>query len=287
MRVVRFYADGRTHVGFEHKDHFVPVTTLQDEQLSMRGLLAQLPARCGFYQEKLKHPQGTIYDRPQVKLCAPIADPRKIPCIGMNYRDHVTELHLQPPKLPIVFCKPPTAIIGPGDDIVLPPGCKKVDYEAEFVIVIGTGGSNIAEETALRHIAAYTCGHDVSERYWQLEDPGGGQWFLGKAFDTFAPIGPAFVTSDEIADPGNLAISGRLNGQRVQNSNTSNLIFSVPYIVAYLSRVMTLEPGDLIFTGTPGGVGHFRNPPVYLKPHDYFEVIIDGIGTLRNEVVSS
>jgi 2-keto-4-pentenoate hydratase/2-oxohepta-3-ene-1,7-dioic acid hydratase in catechol pathway len=217
-------------------------------------------------------------------LRAPVPDPRKIVCLGLNYRDHAAESGMEIPKEPILFSKYPTALIGHQGEIVLPEVSTEVDYEAEFVIVVGQGGRHIPSERAMKHVAGYTIGNDVSARDWQLHKPG-KQWMVGKTFDTFAPVGPAIVTVDEVPDPHNLGIRLRLNGKTMQESNTSQLIFRVDAIIAYLSSIFTLEPGDLIFTGTPSGVGMARKPPVWLQPGDIVEVEIDGLGTLRNSVV--
>src|SRR5262245_25593308 len=219
-----------------------------------------------------------------VKLLPPVPDPPKIVCIGLNYRDHAAESGAPIPKEPVLFSKYATALIGHGEAIVLPPVSQEVDYEAELVIIVGKGGRNIPKETAASHAAAYTCGHDVSARDWQLKKDG-KQWMVGKTFDTFAPTGPVAVTADELPDPHNLPVRLRLNGQTMQDGNTNQMIFGVGDLLAYLSQVFTLEPGDLIFTGTPPGVGFARKPPVFLKPGDVAEVEIEGIGVLRNPVV--
>lgn len=218
------------------------------------------------------------------RLLAPILIPQKIICLGLNYRDHAAETKAPLPKDPILFSKYPSAIIGPDAPIVLPPVSKEVDYEAELVVVIGKEGRNIPEGKALQHVAGYTVGHDVSARDWQLKKDG-KQWMAGKTFDTFAPLGPHLVTSDEISNPHTLAIQLRLNGQVMQASNTKEMIFGVAFVVSYLSQIFTLTPGDLIFTGTPPGVGMARNPPVYLKHGDVVEVEIENLGVLRNPVV--
>lgn len=222
---------------------------------------------------------------PADRLKAPIPDPQKVICIGLNYRDHAAETGAKVPSEPVVFNKFPTAIIGPVDAIRLPCVSRKVDYEAELVVVIGRRGRNIPAERAIEHVAGYTCGHDVSARDWQLEKDG-RQWLLGKTFDTFAPSGPVLVTSDEIPDPNALGIRMRINGQTMQDSNTRQFIFRVEELIAYISRVVTLEVGDLIYTGTPPGVGMARKPPVFLQPGDVCEVDIDGIGVLRNTCVA-
>jgi len=215
------------------------------------------------------------------ELRAPIADPQKIVCIGLNYRNHAIESGMDIPSEPIVFSKFPSAIIGPEEPICLPASSKEVDYEAELVVVIGRRAKAVSKADALGYVAGYTVGNDVSARDWQLKKPG-GQWMMGKTFDGFAPIGPAIVTADEIPNPEALAIKLRLNGETLQDSSTSELIFGVAEVVSYLSQVFTLEPGDLIFTGTPPGVGFARKPPIFLKAGDVCEVEIEGLGVLRN-----
>jgi 2-keto-4-pentenoate hydratase/2-oxohepta-3-ene-1,7-dioic acid hydratase in catechol pathway len=231
-------------------------------------------------------PRGAVrHDPAGARLMAPIPDPRKIICIGLNYRDHAAESGVPAPSEPVLFSKYPTALIGHLAPIVLPRVSHEVDYEAELVVAIGQGGRHIPRERAFEHVGGYTIGHDVSARDWQLNKPG-KQWMAGKTFDTFAPVGPMLVTPDEIPDPHNLGIRLRLNGQIMQDSSTAQLIFRVDDLIAYLSQVFTLEPGDLIFTGTPPGVGMARKPPVWLKPGDVVEVEIDRLGTLRNPVVA-
>ena len=220
-----------------------------------------------------------------VKLLAPVPTPRKVLCVGLNYADHAKESGQQPPPEPVYFNKLHTAVSAPGAPIVLPKVSPEVDYEAELVIVIGKQGRYIPVEQARSHIAGYTVGHDVSARDWQLRKPG-GQWLLGKSFDSFAPFGPELVTADEVGDPGDLRIQLRINGQTMQDSSTKQLIFNVDQLVAYISQVCTLLPGDVIFTGTPPGVGAARKPPVFLKPGDVVEVEIEKLGVLSNPVVA-
>ena len=185
------------------------------------------------------------------------------------------------PTVPTVFCKFSTAVVGPGDNIVLPKSSSQPDYEAEFAFVISRGGRHIAAADWRDHVFGYTIVNDVSARDYQMATT---QWLMGKTFDTFAPMGPYLTTADEIADPHELAISLTLNGQVMQNSNTRNLIFRIPDLIAFLSSVFTLEPGDVVSTGTPGGVGFARKPPVYLKPGDDVVVRVQGLGELRNPV---
>ena len=215
------------------------------------------------------------------RLLPPVPPPEKIICIGLNYRDHAIETGSEIPSEPIVFSKFGTALVGHGDAIVLPRIADEVDYEAELVVVIGKTVRHVAVADAMDFVFGYTCGHDVSARDWQKGRPG-GQWLLGKSFDTFAPVGPCVVTKDEIPDPGNVRVQFHLNGQTVQESTTAQLIFNIPTLISHLSSIMTLKPGDLIFTGTPPGVGAAKTPPVFLEPGDDCVVEIAGIGRLSN-----
>jgi 2-keto-4-pentenoate hydratase/2-oxohepta-3-ene-1,7-dioic acid hydratase in catechol pathway len=215
------------------------------------------------------------------RLLAPIPRPPKIICVGLNYRDHAIESKMEIPKVPTIFAKFATSVIGPGDAIVLPKNSVKPDYEAEFAFVIGKGGRYIPKERWQEHIFGYTNLNDVSARDYQMATT---QWMMGKTFDTFAPFGPAIVTAEEIPDPHALDIQMIINGEVLQNSNTSQLIFRIPELIEYLSSVCTLEPGDIVSTGTPSGVGFSRNPPRWLRPGDDVVVKISGLGELRNPV---
>jgi 2-keto-4-pentenoate hydratase/2-oxohepta-3-ene-1,7-dioic acid hydratase in catechol pathway len=234
--------------------------------------------------EVARQPHSIRYPAKGVKVLPPIPDPQKIVCLGLNYSDHAAETNATLPKDPILFSKYATALIGPEEPIVLPAISNEVDYEAELVIVIGKRGRHLTPEIAMQHVAGYSVGHDVSARDWQLKKDG-KQWMVGKTFDTFAPLGPVLVTADEVPDPHNLPIRLRLNGQVMQNSNTNQMIFKVGQIVSHLSKIFTIEPGDLIYTGTPPGVGVARKPPVFLKTGDVVEIEIEGLGVLRNPVV--
>jgi 2-keto-4-pentenoate hydratase/2-oxohepta-3-ene-1,7-dioic acid hydratase in catechol pathway len=250
---------------------------------TVKGLLAM--GAEGLARAVAALPIGTSrYDPARSTLLAPVPDPAKIVCLGLNYRDHAAESGMDVPSEPILFSKYATTLIGQGAPIILPPSSTEVDYEAELVVVIGQGGHEIPVDRAMAHVGGYAVGHDVSARDWQLGKPG-KQWMAGKTFDTFAPMGPCLVTADEVPDPQDLGIRLRLNGKLMQDSNTNQLIFPVAEIVSYLSGIFTLEPGDLIFTGTPPGVGMARKPPVWLQPGDIVEVEIDGLGTLRNPVI--
>lgn len=268
--------------------------TLEDQFVDLLAVDPKLP---GTLHELLASPDGLaaaanalatgMRKGPFVtgRWLPPIASPGKILCIGLNYRDHAAETNSPIPTEPIVFSKFSTAIVGPEDPVVLPKVAHEVDYEAEMVIVIGKQGKNIPKATAFQHVAGYVVGNDVSARDWQKGRPG-GQWLLGKTPDTFAPIGPWMVTADEVGDPHDLRIQLRLNGQTLQDSRTKELIFGVDHLVSHISQLVTLHPGDLIFTGTPPGVGAARKPPVFLKSGDVMEVEIEHLGILRNPVVA-
>jgi 2-keto-4-pentenoate hydratase/2-oxohepta-3-ene-1,7-dioic acid hydratase in catechol pathway len=258
--------------------------TDSDLPASLRDVLAGGPAMLRAAAHVAEQPRAVRHDAENVKLLSPVPDPQKIICVGLNYRDHAAEGGVPIPKDPVLFSKFTTALIGHGEAIVLPPVSQEVDYEAELVLVLGNTGRNIPAVSAMEYLAGYTIGHDVSARDWQLKKDG-RQWLAGKTFDTFAPTGPVLVTADEVPDPHNLAIALRLNGQTMQSSNTGQMIFTAAALVAYVSQVVTLHPGDLIFTGTPPGVGMARKPPVFLKAGDVVEVEIERLGVLRNPVV--
>ncbi len=228
-------------------------------------------------------PEAAKHSLQSVKLLAPIPKPRKLICVGLNYRDHAEETGTQIPKVPTIFNKFATAVIGPGANIVLPKVSKAPDYEAEFAFVVGRGGRHIRAEDWANHIFGYTIVNDVTARDYQRAT---SQWLMGKTFDTFAPMGPSIVTPDEISDPHDLDIQMEINGEVRQDSNTRELIFKIPDLIAFLSSVFTLEPGDIVSTGTPAGVGFARKPPLYLHAGDEAVVKISGIGELRNPVIA-
>jgi len=216
---------------------------------------------------------------------APVSSPPKILCLGLNYRDHAEEAEADIPDEPIIFMKPRTAIIGPEEPIIRPTFVKKLDYEAELAIIMGKKGKNIPVSEAEKYVFGYTAFNDVSAREIQFKDK---QWTRGKSFDTFAPLGPCITTSDQIGNPSNLNIRTRVNGELRQDSSTKNMVFNVYEVVHHISRVMTLEPCDIIATGTPAGVAVFMKPtPKFLSPGDLVEVEIENIGTLRNRVAES
>jgi 2-keto-4-pentenoate hydratase/2-oxohepta-3-ene-1,7-dioic acid hydratase in catechol pathway len=221
---------------------------------------------------------------PDVRLGPCVARPSKIVCVGLNYAGHVRETGADMPTEPVVFFKSTTALSGPDDDVVIPPGSEKTDWEVELAVVIGPKATYVSEEAAMAHVAGYALHNDYSERAWQLERS--GQWVKGKSFDTYAPLGPFLATRDEVGDPHDLRLWLSLNGRMLQDSTTADLIFGVPALVSFLSRFMTLLPGDVISTGTPAGVGLGLDPPRYLRAGDVVELGIDGLGSSRQRAVA-
>ena len=213
---------------------------------------------------------------------APVPRPGKILCIGLNYRDHAAESNMPIPEKPVVFSKFSTCVVAPGEPVVLPSTSQQVDYEAELAVVIGRRAKHVSADRAYDYVLGYTAFNDVSARDFQFAD---GQWQRGKSCDTFAPMGQTIVTTDAVPDPHKLSIKLTLNRKTMQDSNTDQLIFGVPALIEFLSQTMTLEPGDVIATGTPPGVGFARKPPVFLKPGDQMEVLIEGVGGIGNPVV--
>ena len=214
----------------------------------------------------------------------PIDRPSKIICVGLNYRDHAEEQGVPPPDAPLLFAKWPNALIGPGEPIVIPPIVTKCDFEAELGVVIGERVGPVSAENALEAVAGYICVNDASARDLQFAD---GQWTRGKSPDTFCPVGPRLVPAAEVGDPQALPIRAILNGRVMQDSSTANMVFGVAELIAYITQTITLEPGDLIATGTPAGVGVFRTPPVFMQPGDEITIEIEGLGALTNPVAAA
>jgi 2-keto-4-pentenoate hydratase/2-oxohepta-3-ene-1,7-dioic acid hydratase in catechol pathway len=236
------------------------------------------------WTEALPATTGDSFRQPltEVRLTAPLGNPSKIICVGLNYLDHCLEQDLEIPDRPILFAKFPSSVVGPEDEITWPPDAsQKVDYEVELAVVVGREGRHIPVDQAYDYVAGYTIVNDVSARDVQFSD---GQWVRGKSFDTFCPMGPYLLTADELPDPHDLRIRSWVNGELRQDSNTRELIFKVPVLLAYISKTSTLMPGDILITGTPGGVGVFRDPQVFLQPGDLIEMEIDKLGRLRNRV---
>jgi 2-keto-4-pentenoate hydratase/2-oxohepta-3-ene-1,7-dioic acid hydratase in catechol pathway len=223
---------------------------------------------------------------PIARLLAPLMPPNII-AVGLNYRRHAEETNISLPKIPVMFLKATTSVIGADESILLPAiGPDRVDYEAELAVIIGKKGKNITREEALSHVLGYACANDVSARDWQIDEQKGqkGQWSRGKSFDTFCPLGPYLITRDEIPDPNRLPIRAILNGRVMQESDTSDMIFDVPTLISEISQAFTLLPGTVILTGTPGGVGFTRNPPVFLSAGDRITIEIGAVGSLTNRV---
>ena len=237
-----------------------------------------------FQQLQERATSTNTLDPASIQMRAPVPRPGKVFCIGLNYHDHAKESGMETPEMPLVFSKFSGCVIGPEDAISLPKGAREVDYEAELAVVIGRHAEGVPESEGMKYVLGYCCANDVSARDFQFAD---GQWQRGKSCGTFCPLGPFIATCDEIADPHDLAIHMNLNGQEMQASSTAQLIFGIPHLIAYLSGFIPLEPGDVILTGTPPGVGFAQDPAVYLKDGDVTEVRIDGLGTLRNTVVST
>lgn len=283
MRLLRFGPPGLEAPGIELPDgtrvDARAVTSDYDEDFFARdGLdaLASWASRDAFRAPVVP---------PDVRLGAPIRRPGKIVCIGLNYRDHAAESGTDLPKEPVIFFKSPTALVGPDDDLVIPRGATKVDWEVELAIVIGRRASYLPRERAYDAVAGYALHNDYSERSFQLER--GGQWVKGKSADTFAPLGPYLVTRDAIPDPQQLAMWLTVNGETRQQGTTANMVFDVPTLVSYVNEFMTLAPGDIISTGTPAGVGLGMKPqPKYLAAGDIVELGIDGLGRSRQRVVA-
>ena len=219
-----------------------------------------------------------------VRLGSPICRPSKLVCIGLNYAKHAAEAGMKIPNEPVLFFKSTTAIVGPYDDVIIPKGSEKTDWEVELAVVIGKKASYISKDEVMDHIAGYVLHNDVSERAFQIEKE--GQWCKGKGCDTFAPLGPFLATKDEIQDPNNLHLWLKLNGEMMQDSSTSDFIFNIEESISYISQFMTLLPGDVISTGTPFGVGLGLTPPLYLKPGDVMELGIEGLGVSKQNVIA-
>lgn len=282
MRLVNFRRGNRIEFGVE-RDGFVRSLASagygSDSEFFSGGAKALEAARALATQADAE--QVRLED---AQLMAPVLRPGKILCVGLNYRDHAIESNMAIPEVPTIFLKLPNAVTGPDAEIVLPQTSTQPDYEAELAAVIGRGGKNIRREDWKQHVLGYTILNDVSARDVQLAT---SQWTLGKSFDTFAPIGPSIVTTDEIEDPHTLDIELSINGEVLQRSNTRHLIFKLPDLIAHLSSVISLEPGDIISTGTPAGVGLGRTPKRWLKPGEEIVIKIERIGELRNRTVAA
>lgn len=282
MRLVNFRRESKIGFGLERSGRIRPLAAVgyaTDAEFLNSGDSALQAARSLFHRSEAE--EIPLSD---AQLLAPVLKPGKILCVGLNYRDHAIESNMAIPDVPTIFLKLPNAVAGPDADIILPRNSTQPDYEAELAAVIGRGGKNIRAEDWEQHVLGYTILNDVSARDVQLAT---SQWTLGKSFDTFAPMGPAIVTTDEIRDPHSLDIKLSIDGELLQHSNTKHLIFKFPQLIAHLSSVITLEPGDIISTGTPAGVGLGRKPKRWLKPGEQIVIEIEHIGKLTNRTVAS
>jgi len=280
MKLIRFGEIGQERPGIQlNNGQRIDVTAFgedyTEEFFGSNGI-----QRLGYWLERNESDCPIISN--DIRLCPPLIRPSKIVCVGLNYAQHAAESGMEVPKEPVLFFKSTSAIVGPNDDLIIPKGSKKTDWEVELAIVIGKKTSYVSESDANDHIAGYVLHNDYSERAFQIEKE--GQWCKGKGCDTFAPIGPFIATKDEIKDPNNLELWLKVNGVQVQHSSTSDFIFNVQEVVSYISQYMTLLPGDIISTGTPFGVGFGFNPPKYLKSGDVVELGIEGLGTSKQHV---
>ena len=283
MKLATFETGGRPQLGVVTGDRIVPLNAtapgLPPDMIGLIGAWADVERDV----RAIASAANGALPLKDVHLLAPIRRPGKIMAIGLNYADHIAESGMEAPKEQVWFSKAPTATNGPYDPIEVPKASDWLDYEAELVAVIGSGGRHISKTSASGAVFGYCCGNDATERLWQHRTP---QWVLGKSFDTHAPFGPWITTADEVADPHALAIRCLVNGEVRQDSNTRHLVFNLWDQIEHLSQAMTLEPGDLIFTGTPGGVGAAMNPRRFLKPGDRVQVEIEGLGALDNTCIA-
>ncbi len=288
-------SDGPWRVGVERDSTVVDVSTYPplrekamglEQHLSMHTLLAQgqqeLTDVLSWAGQQLDAGQDVI-PLASLELGPPIPDPDKFICLGVNYREHAAEVKLEVSSVPTLFAKFRNCLIGPAAPILLPQVSTQIDYEGELAVIIGTRCKDVSEKDALKYVAGYTVCNDVSARDIQMRT---SQWMAGKVLDTFAPMGPGIVPASEVADPQTLMLTTRLNGQVVQHDTTANMVYSVAASIAFISSLMTLEPGDIIATGTPSGVGFRRNPPLFLRHGDVVEVEIERVGTIRNPVLN-
>jgi acylpyruvate hydrolase len=297
MQIITFQAHGRTRWGALRNGHAIDLNAAHAERghnmflapsvldFLRAGETAWNAARETLEWLGTRNAPEVTFDLDDVRLMAPIPRPGKVVCIGLNYRDHARETGVAIPTKPIIFAKFPSSVIGPYDTIhVIPDVTQRVDYEAELAVVIGRRASRVAAPDALKHVFGYTVLDDVSARDIQKGAEYGNQWVRGKSFDTFCPMGPSITTRELVPDAQNLPVRATLNGQRLQDGNTRDMIFDVPALISYISQGITLEPGDVIATGTPHGVGDARKPPLYMKKGDVIEIEVGNLGKLINPV---
>jgi 2,4-diketo-3-deoxy-L-fuconate hydrolase len=279
MKLIRFGESGKEKPGVILNDKKYDVSAFGEDYTEQFFETDGLSRLADFIKDNLL---PEVAD--SVRLGSPIARPSKLVCIGLNYADHAKETNAPLPPEPVIFMKSTTAIVGPFDDIMIPKNSVKTDWEVELAVVIGKKASYVEEAEAMDYVAGYVLHNDVSEREFQMER--NGTWDKGKGCDTFAPLGPFLATPDEIADPHNLRLWLKVNGETMQDGTTSNFIFNLPHLISYTSQFMTLLPGDIISTGTPAGVGLGMKPPIYLKAGDVVELGIDGLGESKQNLVA-
>lgn len=284
MKLVTFSENDQEFVGAVIDNRVANLNHLLDDpSLTMIDLIERGQSNIKKIEERLSDSgEAFSVNLDEVVLKAPLPNPGKVVCVGLNYMDHCREQNVEPPKAPLIFSKWSSCVVGHGEDVILPMESKQVDYEAELGVIIGKEGKNIAEDNVFDHIFGYVIVNDISARDVQFAD---GQWARGKSYDTFAPCGPYLVTADEVNDPQSIAVQCTVNDTVLQDSNTNEMIFTIKEIIAYLSKGFTFEPGDLLSTGTPNGVGVFREPQVFLEDGDEVIVEIEGLGTLKNRCV--
>jgi 2,4-didehydro-3-deoxy-L-rhamnonate hydrolase len=281
MKLIRFREEGKEKPGIVLDENYFDASLFGEdygEAFLENDGLQRLQAFVAEKKDSLRKLDASV------ELAAPFQRPSKLICIGLNYADHAKETGATPPAEPVIFMKATTSLTGPNDPIIIPKDSVKTDWEVELAVVIGKRASYVEEKDAMDYVAGYCLHNDVSEREFQLER--GGTWDKGKGCDTFAPMGPFFVTRDEISDVDNLRLWLKVNGDMMQDGTTANLIFKIPFLISYVSRFMTLLPGDVVSTGTPAGVGLGLNPQVYLKAGDVVELGIDGLGSAKQNVVA-
>ncbi|WP_110064556.1 fumarylacetoacetate hydrolase family protein [Cytobacillus oceanisediminis] len=285
MKIAAFSVHSQPHIGVLQEERAISLTLLSGDRfpLCVKTFIEKSEELLPLAKNLIEQcdSDDAVFPISDVKILPPIPSPEKIICVGLNYIDHCRETGMEPPASPVIFSKYANAIVGHHDAVEIPSNSNEVDFEAELAIVIGKEAKHVSEEDANDYVFGYTIMNDISARDLQFKD---GQWSRGKTADTFAPTGPVIVTKDEAGDPHNLSISLELNGEIMQDSNTNNLIFTIPQIISFLSQSMTLRPGDLIATGTPPGVGMGRSPKVWLKDGDRMSITIEKIGTLSNYV---
>nr|XP_026690422.1 fumarylacetoacetate hydrolase domain-containing protein 2-like [Ciona intestinalis] len=286
MKLLQFLRHGKQCIGAQVRGNSILDLTSASSKIpnNVVDFLARGENALNLAKRLTETNSESLISYDDVSVLSPVTNCEKVICVGMNYKDHCAELNIPIPTEPVIFNKFPSSIIGDKENVVIPKASSSVDWEVELAVVVGKEGKHIEESKAMEHVAGYTVALDVSARDW-FGEKNSGQWLLGKTFDTFCPLGPTLVTKDEIADPHDLPLACTVDGQVMQSSNTNQLVFSIETCIAWISRVFTLKPGDVLLTGTPPGVGATRSPPVFLKDGDTVVSAIEGIGKITNPVV--